>query len=139
MRDTEQPIECWRCGVPIDARVFWKRVSRKMANPDECKDCRDTAKEQRTVHVWKHPTLGQITCKPYKGDLNDDWLPVTKDGRLYMPGERLCGLKDCVQESHVTKFQLVADPIETLLAICEAQEYSLRETPSRTNLKGATE
>ena len=140
MRDNEQPIPCWKCGVEIPFKVFWKRVSRKIANPDECKDCKDTSLQQKKEYTWTHPELGVITCYPYKGELDDDWRPITKDGRLYMPGERVCGLKDCVRSSHVkSRIMLVADPIETLLAIVEAQDYSKKETPSKPSLKGATE
>ena len=140
MRDDEQTIQCWRCGIEIDSDTFWKRVARQSPNPDECRDCKDTSTKHKSQYQWLHPVLGQIICKPYKGELDDDWNPITKTGRLYMPGERLCGLKDCVRRSHVRpRVMLIADPIETILALAEAQEYSLRETPSKRGLKGATE
>jgi hypothetical protein len=37
----------------------------------------------------------------WTGELNDNWEPITDDGQLYRPGERLCGLKDCVKQAHV--------------------------------------
>jgi hypothetical protein len=37
----------------------------------------------------------------WTGDLDDNWQPIDEDGQLYRPGERLCGLKDCVKQSHV--------------------------------------
>jgi hypothetical protein len=37
----------------------------------------------------------------WTGELNDNWQPITDDGQLYRPGERLCGLKDCVKQAHV--------------------------------------
>jgi len=138
MRDDEKPIPCWKCGVEIPFKVFWKRVNRQQPDPDECKDCKDTTAEHKTRYKWNHPTLGLIDCYPYKYDLDDDWNPITKDGRLFMPGDRICGLKDCVRVSHVKpRVMLVADPVETLLAIVEAQGY--KETPSKHSLKGATE
>jgi hypothetical protein len=42
-------------------------------------------------------------CTPYTGNLNDDWLPVTDTGDLFMPGVRSCERKDCVNVEHVGK------------------------------------
>lgn len=42
-------------------------------------------------------------CTPYAGNLNDDWLPVTDTGELFMPGIRSCKRKDCVNPEHVGK------------------------------------
>jgi hypothetical protein len=140
MRDDEQIIQCWRCGIEIDADTYWKRIKRQTPNPDECRDCKDTSAKHKGKYRWIHPVLGQLSCNPYKGDLDDDWNPITKDGRLYMPGDRICGLKDCVRASHVKpRVMLVADPIETILALAEAQSYSPKGTPPRANLEGATE
>lgn len=140
VKNVEPPIPCWRCGIAIEAEVYRKRLSRRQANPDECKDCNDIDAKQKTIYSWVHPELGRITCKPYKGELDDDWRPITKEGRLYMPGNRICGMKDCVEVSHVKpRVMLTADAVETLLAQVEAQDYRKRETPSKTNLKGATE
>lgn len=82
-----------------------KRVERKRDYLDICRDCLDVRKGDVLVHNSKvkrqHPTLGAIQCKPYKGDLNEDWLPIDDKGKLFMPGLRVCGLKDCVNVKHV--------------------------------------
>lgn len=39
-------------------------------------------------------------CLPWRGDFDDDDNPI-KYGRLHLPGNRLCGHRDCVQNSHI--------------------------------------
>jgi len=118
-------INCWRCGIAVDIEVYKKRVQRKIPDPDRCADCFDTDKAMKNTWTWVHPVLRKIVCIPHKGDVDDEFRPLNKAGRLYMPGERICGMKDCVKRTHQVKYanKLVADPIETILALAEAQQY----------------
>jgi hypothetical protein len=96
---------CGWCGNWISKDTYLKRVERKRDYLDVCKDCLDVRKGDVLVNTSlvrrKHPTLGAISCKPYKGELNEDWLPIDGNGKLFMPGLRICGAKDCVNEMHV--------------------------------------
>lgn len=42
------------------------------------------------------------------GEVDDDFNPMTKEGKLYLPGLRTCGHKDCVRKAHIVPF--VAEP-----------------------------
>ena len=114
-------MNCVQCGQLFSKSLFQKRIERKIVNPDFCKDCRAVPIKQYT---WNHPTLGRITCQPFQGELDDLWRPINVVGRLYMPGERVCGKKDCVNADHVVTVKLTAQPHQTLLALVEAQDYN---------------
>jgi hypothetical protein len=96
---------CVWCGNWISKDAYLKRVERKRDDPNVCKDCTDVRKSNG-LQKYKskrtdHPELGVIWCYIWSGELNDDWLPIDDNGRLYMPGVRICGFKDCVAEQHV--------------------------------------
>lgn len=42
-----------------------------------------------------------MDCTPYTGELDDLWRPITETGELYLPGNRLCGHKDCINPDHI--------------------------------------
>lgn len=137
MENQEKPLFfCSACLIPIDEDALIKRIQRQVVNADQCEDCRDFGKPMRNSQTWNHPVLGKINCKPHTGDVDDDFNPLNKAGRLYMPGERICGLKDCVRRSHVARTirgkqpKLIADPVETILALAEMQNYK-RKNPAR--------
>lgn len=44
-------------------------------------------------------------CIPWRAEFDDDDNPVVS-GQLYMPGDRVCNHKDCVQPKHIN----VAEP-----------------------------
>lgn len=130
----EQPkILCLDCGIELDIENYQRRVLRKSENAQLCEDCRDYGKPISKYYTWKHPVLGRIICRPHKGEVDDDFNPI-RDGKPYMPGERLCGLRDCVKREHILRVRkpvkLVADPVETVLALVEAQSYTKRKTPA---------
>lgn len=39
-------------------------------------------------------------CLPWRGDFDEDDNPI-KFGKTHLPGNRLCGHRDCVQKSHI--------------------------------------
>ena len=104
-RNDYQYCSCAWCGQWISKHTYMKRKERKLPDMDVCKDCRDTRKAEPAradkTRRTEHPELGVIYCYLWDGDLNDDWLPIDDKGRLYMPGERVCGFKDCVASQHV--------------------------------------
>lgn len=98
-------VYCTRCGIGHSSEEVYKRVTRKSANPDWCRDCRDNRKDIRRDHAWKHPVLGKIYCWLWLYELDADWRPIDEQGQLVRPGERICGLKDCVKKTHIMNIQ----------------------------------
>jgi len=58
-----------------------------------CSSCR--ARPARIVHT----KFGY--CKPHRGGFDGDDNPVDAHGRLYRPGLRICGFRDCVSLQHI--------------------------------------
>lgn len=122
---------CIWCGNWITKDAYLKRIERKRDDPNVCKDCTDVRraaplskyKTKRTVH----PDLGELFCYIWRGELNDDWLPIDDAGKLYMPGVRICGFKDCVAVEHVIapKVMQVTDR-ELILGMHELQQHNRR-------------
>jgi hypothetical protein len=100
-----QYCSCVWCGQWITRFAFEKRKSRQLADADVCKDCRDTRKGEglalRKRFRNEHATLGLLWCIAWNGELNEDWLPIDDEGELFMPGLRICDLKDCVNSNHI--------------------------------------
>jgi hypothetical protein len=118
---------CIWCGIPVSLGLIKKRVERKAVNPEACRDCRDDRIEIMRNKSWTHKTLGIIVCNPWSGDLDDFWRPITDDGDLYRPGERVCGLKDCVKFTHVipAPVKTVSDT-DMILMMHEMQQHNRR-------------
>ena len=97
--------QCVWCGHWITKDAFQKRIERKRDDPNVCKDCRDVRRSAGLAKYKKvsskHPELGSINCYIWDGELNDDWCPIDSDGKLFMPGVRICGFKDCISGQHV--------------------------------------
>ena len=54
----------------------------------------------QTVHTEKGK------CLPWHGGFaKDDVTPLDDDGRLVLPGVRGCGHNDCVNPSHIIKWE----------------------------------
>ena len=122
---------CIWCGQWITKDAYFKRVERKRNDPNVCKDCTDVRKSNG-LQKYKskrtdHPELGVIWCYIWSGELNDEWYPIDDNGRLYMPGLRVCGYKDCVAEQHVIppKVMEVSD-LELILGMHEMQQHNKR-------------
>ena len=87
----EQKLTCRRCGftefVPADKR------KRK----DElCADCR--RKPAKTINYSDDKSVKP--CKPWNGSFDAQDNPVDA-GRLFMPGKRVCGHRDCIEVTHI--------------------------------------
>ena len=126
-----QYCSCIWCGQWITKDAFLKRVERKRDDPNVCKDCTDV-RRSNGLQKFKskrtdHPELGVIWCYIWNGELNDDWYPIDDNGKLYMPGLRICGFKDCVSSQHVIapKVATVSD-IDLILGMHELQQHNRR-------------
>jgi len=85
-------VECRRCGFK-----WVVSPAKKDAKDLLCKSCR--VKPATVVQK------GEYRCEAWQGEVDDDLNPVDANG-LYMPGERVCGMKDCVNEKHIVSSEL---------------------------------
>jgi len=86
---------CSRCGADSDHERMAKRRERGL--PLLCPSC--CAKPTKVVRT----AYGK--CRPWGGPFDERDNPLDETGRLYKPGERLCGMKDCVEPSHILSFE----------------------------------
>ena len=127
--DEAQYCSCIWCGQWITKDAYLKRVERKRDDPNVCKDCTDVRKsnglQKYKSKRTNHPELGVVWCYIWDGELNDDWYPIDDKGKLYMPGVRICGYKDCVAVQHVIapKVAIVSD-IDLILGMHEMQQHN---------------
>jgi hypothetical protein len=117
---------CW-CAIPVSVNLITKRKERKAVDPEACRDCRDNRIDIQRDKKWTHKTLGVIVCNPWPFELDEQWRPITDDGDLYRPGERICGLKDCVRLVHVipAPVKTVSDT-DMILMMHEMQQHNKR-------------
>lgn len=86
---------CPRCGQEIPGYVMERR-NRRNAERVNCADC-EAGKRTQIKN-------GNEICIPWMGEIDLDTLtPVNRDGSPYMPGNRYCGNKDCVNVNHVSQ------------------------------------
>lgn len=76
-------------------------------------------------------------CIPWRGDFDEDDNPV-KGTRLYLPGNRICGHRDCVAESHISAqhpWQLLeAERYDTSYRTGRKQDWSQLTAKLKTEL-----
>ena len=80
---------CARCGINRDLPT--KRNGRR----DLCRDCR-----VRVEHVIRYSK--NDVCLAWRGDFDENDSPM-HDGKLFMPGVRECGHRDCINPEHIKK------------------------------------
>jgi hypothetical protein len=85
-------MNCSRCGIAISEKAVEKRKMRGTFD-GKCQDCR-----LNQLHEIKYD--GSI-CRPWRGEVDEDLNPIDRKLRLYLPGVRVCGHKDCVNKEHV--------------------------------------
>lgn len=80
-------VICERCG--------YKTVIHSKRKPHPlCASCR--AKKVQTIQ------RADKKCYPWHGLFAQDMVsPITEDGKLFLPGKRICGNLDCVNPSHI--------------------------------------
>jgi hypothetical protein len=85
-------MNCERCGIEIDERTIERRRARGMTD-QRCSDC-------RTQHLYEI-RYNDIVCRPWRGEVDEDLNPIDGQLRLYLPGIRTCGHRDCVNKDHI--------------------------------------
>ena len=85
-------MNCIRCGIEISESAITARKAR--GNFDgRCQDCRP--------HVSREVKYDGEPCRPWVGEVDEELRPIDKSLRLYLPGTRTCGHKDCVNKDHI--------------------------------------
>lgn len=102
---------CRTCGYNDTSNAMEKRVER--GGSQECASC--TAKPAVTIKS------AYGVCRPWRGDFDDNDNPLDTKGRLYRPGIRLCGNRDCVARNHIDGNQVTLAQVEEL----EAERHSI--------------
>lgn len=82
---------CVRCGISEPSIRMRKRHEKKVALL--CRSC--ISRPAKTVNT----DFGR--CIPWHGDFTLEDEPINPDGSKYLPGERLCGMRDCVNKAHL--------------------------------------
>jgi hypothetical protein len=85
-------MSCNRCGIEISEQAIERRIARGTYD-GLCVDCR--AKPLIEIKYNGEP------CRPWRGRVDEDFNPIDEKLRLYLPGTRSCGHKDCVNRQHV--------------------------------------
>jgi len=49
----------------------------------------------------RNKKLREGRCEPYRGEVDEEFRPIDTKGKLFLPGERTCRKKDCVNPSHI--------------------------------------
>jgi hypothetical protein len=88
-------MNCNRCGIEISESAVERRRARGTYD-GKCSDCRITKAQYQIKYE------GDI-CQPWRGRVDEDFNPIDEKLKLYLPGLRTCGHKDCVNRSHVIK------------------------------------
>jgi hypothetical protein len=60
-----------------------------------CADCRNG----RANEIKYNGTV----CRPWRGEVDEDFNPIDRNLKLYLPGLRTCGHKDCVNKEHIRR------------------------------------
>lgn len=114
-------LVCTRCGIDLS------QYALDHPNPETmglCRDCRPVRTRLRSGH-----------CNPWMGEVDDDFNPI-RNGKLYLPGKRTCGHKDCVKRSHIeVEEKFNPAPLEVLLA--EVPATPKPKTPSKKPSKAS--
>ena len=88
-------MNCERCGMEVSEGAVERRKARGTYN-GLCQDCRITKPQYQIKYD------GDI-CQPWRGRVDEDFNPIDEHLRPYLPGQRTCGHKDCVNRQHVIK------------------------------------
>lgn len=86
-------MNCQRCGIEISESAVERRIARGTYN-GQCADCRISKPQYQIKYD------GDV-CQAWRGEVDEDLNPIDKHLKLYLPGIRTCGHKDCVNRSHV--------------------------------------
>ena len=84
-------MECQRCGIREETKAMQKYAAR--TNKVWCESCRTP--RRRFVKYDNG-----LVCEAWFGEFDATDNPL-KDGKLYLPGERICHHSDCVNLDHI--------------------------------------
>jgi hypothetical protein len=85
-------MNCNRCGIEISESAVERRKARGTYD-GRCQDCRG--------HRSNEVKYDGEPCRPWRGEVDEDLNPIDKNLKLYLPGTRTCGHKDCVNKRHI--------------------------------------
>jgi hypothetical protein len=106
-------MNCERCGIEIDERTIDRRKGRGILD-QRCSDCR--------VKQLNEIKYNGIICRPWRGEVDEEFNPIDRNLKLYLPGIRTCGHRDCVTKDHIIQ---VAETIDRTLEL-ERNDISYR-------------
>lgn len=85
-------MRCSRCGIELSESAIERRIAR--GNTDNrCSDCR--------VGAAREIKYDGLVCRPWRGEVDEYMNPIEENLRLYRPGIRTCGHRDCVAKDHI--------------------------------------
>ena len=96
MRQKENLQEFFACSHCGSNSLSREAIQKRLSRGSTRRLCPDCSAAKKTTLAY-----GDLICKPWAGDFDLDTLAPIKDGFEFMPGERLCGHKDCVEPTHV--------------------------------------
>lgn len=85
-------MECNRCGIELSESLIEKRRARGIYD-GRCFDCRSNPAREIKYN-------GTV-CRPWWGEVDEDFNPIDRYLKPYLPGIRTCGHKDCVNKAHI--------------------------------------
>lgn len=85
-------MNCIRCGIDVSESAIERRKARGIYD-GRCQDCRG-----HRAHEVKY---NGEPCRPWRGEVDEDLNPIDRHLKLYLPGVRTCGHKDCVNKNHI--------------------------------------
>lgn len=90
--------ECLRCGCAMKDDTANQRLQRGR-DLWGCQECQ--AGKKTTIKT------NYGLCTPHQGEFDDAERPLSKTGKLYRPGIRLCGYSDCINLDHIKGVEVV--------------------------------
>jgi hypothetical protein len=85
-------LNCNRCGILVSEAAIERRKARGTYD-GRCSDCRSNKARELKYN-------GTV-CRPWWGEVDEDFNPIDRNLKLYLPGIRTCGHKDCVNKDHI--------------------------------------
>jgi hypothetical protein len=85
-------MNCERCGISVSEAAIERRKARGTYD-GKCADCRNGQANEIKYN-------GTV-CRPWRGEVDEDFNPIDRNLKPYLPGLRTCGHKDCVNKEHI--------------------------------------
>lgn len=85
-------MNCQRCGMVVRAETIERRKARGIFD-NLCSDCRNG----KSYEI----NYGELICRPWRGEVDEDLNPIDHTTQPFLPGQRVCGHRDCVNKDHI--------------------------------------